>query len=276
MTTAEKASRLQSQLVNMIALENTIDKKLGDLLPKVTSHAEVTALLTKFQSMSVDQRQALESRLQDIDGNIAISNESSATGFANGLSEDGNHLVSAALQAAYTLFNQAIVGYAVLHPIATRFMDGPMVADEGTSYHICRQNTQNYIEAVQKISHLLYDVILWELDQEHLECQCTCPSCGVGVCVCALAGRSFLRDAWAEAGPIASDEGVYVQIPRQNSAAAKIGLNLGDAILAAEDQEIGIYGDLQNVVRETKSGGEIRLTVRRNNDGKEDMIMVRP
>ena len=47
-------------------------------------------------------------------------------------------------------------------------------------------------------------------------------------------------------------------------------------ILAAEDQEIETYGDLQNVVRETESGGDILLAVRRDNDAKEDMIMVRP
>lgn len=276
MTTVEKANRLQSHLIYMVALENAIDQKLGDLLPNVTLHAEVTALLTKFQLIAVDQRQALETRLQEIGGKMALSNEPLATDFASGLSEKESHPVSSALQAAYTLFNQAIIGYAVLHPLATRFMDGPMTADEGTSYHFCRQHTKNYIESAQKISHLLYDVILWELDQEHLECQCTCPSCGVGVCVCALAGRSFLRDAWVEAGPIAADEGVFVQTPKNYSAASKIGLHLGDVILTAEDQEIETYGDLQNVVRETESGGDILLAVRRDNDAKEDMIMVRP
>ncbi|MDH3377956.1 MAG: PDZ domain-containing protein [Gammaproteobacteria bacterium] len=276
MTTAEKVNWLHSHLVKMITLESAIDQKLRDLLTKVTSHAEVTALLTEFQSMAADQRQALETRLHVIGNNIAISNEPLITDFASGLSEDENHPVSTALEAAYTLFSQAIVGYAVLHPLATRYADSLVIAEEGTSYHLCRQHAQNYIKAVQKISHLLHDVILWELDQEHLECQCTCPSCGVGVCVCALAGRSFLREAWEEAGPIADDEGIFVQTPRQNSAASKIGLHLGDVILAAGDQEIDTYGDLQNVVRETESGGNIRLTVRRNNDVREDMIMVRP
>lgn len=275
MTTAEKANRLLSQLLKMIALENAIAQQLEGLLAKVESHAEVTALLTKFQSMAANQRQALETRLQDIGGKLATSNDPLATFFARGLSEEENYTVSTALQVAYTMFNQTIIGYAVLHPLATRYADSLVVAEEGTSYHLCREHGQNYIDAVQKIFHLLPDVILWELDQEHLECQCTCPSCGVGVCVCALAGRSFLRDAWAEAGPIAADVGVFVQTPRQNSAASKIGLHLGDVILFANALKIETYGDLQNVVRETESGGDIRLTILRSNDVKEDMTMVR-
>ena len=276
MTTTEKANRLHVHLASMIALEKAIDHKLGDLLPKVTPHVEVSALLSKFQLMAADQRQILETRLQDIGGNIAISNEVLSTEFTSGFSQEVNHPVSTALQAAYTLFNQAIVGYAVLHPLATRFADSLVIADQGTSYHLCRQYAQNYIEAVQEISQVIHDVILWELDQEHLECHCTCPSCGVGVCVCALAGRSFLRDAWVEAGPIAADEGIFVQTPRQNSAASTIGLHLGDVILAAEGKEIEVYGDLQDVVRNTESGDNIRFTVRRNNANKEDVVMVRP
>ena len=276
MTTTEKANRLHSHIASMIALEKAIDQKLGDLLPEVTSHTEVSALFTKFQLMATEQRRAMESRLQDIGGNDAISNEALSTEIASGFGQGDNYPVSSALQAAYTLFNQAIVGYAVLHPLTTRFADSLVIADEGTSYHLCRTHGQNYIEAVQEISQLIHDVILWELEQEHLECQCTCPSCGLGVCVCALAGRSFLREAWIEAGPIAADKGVYVQTPRENSSASKIGLHQGDVILAAEGQEIGIYGDLQNIVRNTEPGGNIQLTVRRFKGDNEDVVIVRP
>ncbi len=107
-----------------------------------------------------------------------------------------------------------------------------LIADEGTSYHLTRQHTQNYVQAIQQISRLLHDVVIWELDQEGLECQCICPSCGIGICLCAMAGRSFLSDTWVEAGPIADDEGVYVQLPKQNSAAAKAGLRRGNVIIS--------------------------------------------
>ena len=129
MATTEKANMLHSHLASMIALEKAIVQKLGDLLLKVTPHAEVSALFSKFQLMASDQRQILEARLQDIGGNIAISNEvlSSEPTSESNLGE--NHPVSTALQAAYTLFNQAIIGYAVLHPLATRFADSLVIAD---------------------------------------------------------------------------------------------------------------------------------------------------
>ena len=259
----------------MIALEKAIDKKIESLLPEVTSHSEATALLTSFQSMAAGQMHALENRLQNISNETTNPTQPPAIELTSGFTLDEKYPVSGALQIAYTLSGQAIAGYAVLHPLATRFADSLVIAEEGTSYHLCRQHGQNYIEAVQKISQLIPDVILWELDQEHLECQCTCPSCGVGVCVCALAGRDFLREAWREVGPIASDEAVFVQTPRQNSAASKTGLHLGDVILAAEDQEIESYGDLQNILRNTETGAHLRLKVRRYNDGTKNVDLVR-
>lgn len=276
MTTTKKAGRLQSHLTYLISLETAIERKLEQLLPEVLAHSGVTTLLTSFKSLAGNQRQALETRLQTIGGAISRTDDSSVTLSVNGSAEVAKHPVSKALQTTYTLFNQAIVGYAVLHPLATRFLDSVWIAEEGTSQHLCRQHMQNYIEAIQQISHLLHDAILWELDEESLECQCVCPSCGVGVCVCALAGRSYLRDAWVEAGPIANDEGVYIQTPKQNSAAAKIGLHHGDVIIAAEGQEIESYGDLQDVVGNTESGGEIHLKVLRRDDVKEDVVMIHP
>lgn len=275
MSATEKSNRLQSHLLYMIALENDIAQSLGGLLSKVSNNTEVSELLSDYQTTAVDHKNALETRLQIIGSKISISNESLTIPYIAKLGDE-NHAVSTALQTAYTLFNQAIIGYAILHPLATRFADSLVIADDGTSYHLCRKHTQNYIEAIQKISLNLHDTVLWELDQEHIDCQCTCPSCGVGVCVCALAGRAFLRDAWMEAGPIPADVGVFIQTPRENSAALKVGLHLGDMILAAEGQEIDTYSDLQNIVRETEPGGDIRLTVRHHNAVEEDVIMVRP
>jgi S1-C subfamily serine protease len=69
-----------------------------------------------------------------------------------------------------------------------------------------------------------------------------------------MAGRAFLSTTWAEAGPIADDEGVYVHLPKQNSSAAKAGLRRGDFISAAGGQEIKLYLDLQNAVRNGEPG----------------------
>ncbi len=73
---------------------------------------------------------------------------------------------------------------------------------------------------------------LRELDDEGFECQCQCPSCGAGICLCSMAGRRYLSLAWEAAGPILKDGGIYVQLPKQNSAATKAGLQKGDGVVS--------------------------------------------
>jgi S1-C subfamily serine protease len=85
-----------------------------------------------------------------------------------------------------------------------------------------------------------------------------------------------LSTTWSEAGPIAKDEGIYVQLPKKNSAARKAGLRRGDVILAASGQEFVSYGDIQSAVRNAESGEEILLTVRRNSDELEDIALIHP
>lgn len=276
MTSPQIPNRLHTQLANMIALEAAIEQKLEELIPKVSVHAGVTTLLTGFHTMTKAQRQALETRLQTIDDAVPIAKGSTGVLPVGRLSQEADYPVSTALQIIYTMFNQAIIGYSALHSLSTRFLDSPFVADEGTSYHLARQHTQNYVQAIQQISRLFHDAIIWELDEKGLECKCMCPSCGAGICLCAMAGRSFLRDTWVEAGPIAVDEGTYVQRPKQNSAATKAGLHRGDVILAASGKQIESFVDLQKVVGNAEPGEEIRLTVRRDSNGIEEVVIVRP
>ncbi len=77
MTSAKKPDRLQTQLANIIALESTIEQTLLELIPEVSAHAETTALLSGFQDLARDQRQALETRLQSIADTTPISKNSS-------------------------------------------------------------------------------------------------------------------------------------------------------------------------------------------------------
>lgn len=277
MTGTQHFTRLQTQLAHMIALEVDIEQRLEKLIPEVSDHAEAKVLLTGFQNLSRGHRQALETRLRSISDNPSHNEGLYAKGFVtSGLSAEGNYPVSTSLQTVYTLLNQAVIGYSVLHPLATRFLDSPYVADEGTSFHLTRQHTQNYVQAIQQISRLIHDVVIWELDLEGLECQCICPSCGVGICLCALAGKSFLSHTWVEVGPIADDEGIYVQSPKKNSAAMQAGLRRGDVILAMDGQKISAFRDLQRCVDNAEPGKEIRLTVHRDSDKLEEVVIVRP
>lgn len=276
MTSTHSPSRLHFQLAHMIGLETTNEQMLEELIPEVSMHAGVKALLTSFKNLTRAHRDALETRLETLKGAAPLSKGTTRFLPVDRLSHEADYPVTTALQIMYTMFDQSIIGYSVLHSLSTRFLDSLLVADEGTSYHLARQHTQDYVRAIEQISCLIHDVVLWELDQEGLECQCTCPSCEVGICLCALAGRSFLRDTWVEVGRIADDEGVYVQQPKQNSVATKAGLRRGDVILAVNDQEIESYGDLQSTVRNAKPGQEIRLTVRRDSDGFADIAIAHP
>ncbi len=273
MTSTQSSNRLQSHVAYMIALETSIEENLEKLMPRVSGHNEAMALLTGFHTLSKKHRQALETRLHTIADKPTHMKNPSTDFHANRLNEEDDFPVSTALQIIYTLFNQAVIGYSVLHPLATSFLDSHYFADEGTSFHLTRQHTQNYVQAIQQISRLLHDVVLWELDQEGLECQCICPSCGVGICLCALAGRSFLSQIWVEESPIAVDKEIYVHPPKLDSAATKAGLGNGDVILAANGEEMVLFGDIQEVVKNTEPGKEIRLMVRRSSDEKEEVVL---
>jgi S1-C subfamily serine protease len=91
-----------------------------------------------------------------------------------------------------------------------------------------------------------------------------------------MAGRWFLRDTWVQVGPIAADKGVYVQLPKQNSAAMRAGLRRGDVVLAAGGKEIDSLWDFQQAMENTASGEGIQLTVHRDSERIEDVVTIRP
>lgn len=273
MTSKQDRNRLQKQLVHMIALEAAIEKNLKDLIPEVSGHAQANTLLSGFLNLPRDQRKALEKRLDTLAKNASQMKGLAAISVAGGLNKGEEYPVSMALQLVHTLFNQAVISYSILVPLGTRFLDSPYFADEGTSFHLAKQHMQNYTQAIQKITHLLHDVLLWELDDEGFECQCQCPSCGVGVCLCSIAGRLHLSRAWEEAGPILEDGHIFVQLPKQNSTAEEAGLHKGDFILAAGGQEIDSFGILQSAIGNARPGEDVQLTVRRRSNELEEVVI---
>ena len=93
MTRTKSPMRLHKHLAHMIALEATIEQRLEELIPQVSDHHEATALLTDFQAVSKDQRQALEARLHAITDNPPQLQISAANFAIPGLSEDEDHPV---------------------------------------------------------------------------------------------------------------------------------------------------------------------------------------
>jgi len=274
MTNTLNQTRLLSQLAILIDHEATIEQRLDELIPAVAGHAIVRALLEGFRVMSRDHRQALETRLNTLTGRKPPYVETATVYTVGDPADAEEYPVSSALQKIYTLYNQELIGYALLGWLASRELDSSCVADEGTSQHLAVQHTIDYVTAVQRISRLINDVFLWELDSDGAECQCCCPSCSAGICLCAAWWRNVLSEAWSEAGPINNDIGIYVQQPKQGSAATQAGLVRGDLILAVNGAEIKSSGDLQRALRNCPPGKAIHLTVRRQSGQQEVIALV--
>ena len=276
MTQTQAPNRLHTQMADVVALEAAIAQALDQLIMESSNHPEVTAMLREFHAMTKGQLYALDTRLQTLADNVPIPDRTAAVR-PDGESGDGNtYPVSTALQTAYALFNRALIEYATLQVLAIRFRDGWVVAEAGTAAHLARQHTQNYVHAIQQIARVLHDVVVWELDHEGLECQCICPSCSSGICLCAAASRVTLSRAWIDDGPIAVDEGVYVQLPRKGSAAANAGLRKGDVVVGVDGQDVKAISGLQTAVREHQSGEPVQLKVRRGMDELKDITIIRP
>jgi hypothetical protein len=263
-------------MADVVALEATIEQVLDQLIMESANHPEVTAMLQEFYAMTKGQLYALDTRLQTLAANVPIPDRTAAVR-PDEESGDGNtYPVSTALQTAYTLFNRALIEYAALQVLAIRFRDSWAIAADGTTAHLARQHTQNYVHAIQQIARVLHDVVVWEMDQEGLECQCTCPSCSSGICLCAAASRVTLSHAWIDDGPIAVDAGVYVQLPRKGSAAANAGLRKGDVVVGVDGKDVKPISDLQTAIREHQSGEPVHLKVRRGPDEIKDVTIIRP
>ena len=82
---------------------------------------------------------------------------------------------------------------------------------------------------------------------------------------------------WQEAGSFyEAPATIYVQHPRQNSPAAKAGLQRGDVITMVEGEALQDWTDIQSLVREKKSGDQIRLEIRRESGALEEFTLVKP
>ncbi len=270
MTNTQTPNRLHRQMADVVALEAAIEQALGELIPEVSNHSEVTAMFKDFHAMTKGHLQALTARLQTV-ADVPIP-DTTGNAFPDGDGSDG-FPISTALQTIYVAFSQAVIGYSTLQPLARRFRDSWLIGDENTA-DLVRLHTVNYVGAIQQIGRLVHDVVLWELDDKGLACDCNCPSCGLGVCLCAVSSRKELSNAWAEAGPIAADEGVHVHPPRKGSAAATAGLRSGDVILTFDGQEIQSYPVLQTAVLNPDPGEQIQVHVRRVSGESEDVALV--
>ncbi|MDP6453899.1 MAG: LuxR C-terminal-related transcriptional regulator [SAR202 cluster bacterium] len=255
--------RLHVALTEMVALEKRIIRAISSLLGDVSAPPAARDLMSRLEKMARVHLDALCERMQ-----ITPDDDLSAHAGVNGISAnqsrfDELHPVSSALGVAYSIVQEAVIGYSIIQTIAVRVGDSWVTADEGTTAHIARQHTQEYMEVVGQITALIHEVILWELDRDGSVCQCTCPSCSIGICVGAAASRSVLSEAWIASRPPVAERGVELKPPRPGSAAAEADFLKGDVIVAVDGEKIDALPTMQRAIRDHEVGDEIEFTVRR-------------
>jgi hypothetical protein len=280
MSSGPSRNELQQLLGDMVTVERHMERLLERQLLEVAANRNVAEAVGRFHQMVRSQREALEQRLESIEGKessfptriapapYAVAQEAHHEGSAQA--------VSRALHTLYTAFNHAALGYTMLHAVATRFFDSQA---EGNTADLAEAHLRGYAAAAQEINQTISDAVVWEQSQRGQECQCLCPSCHLGICLCAPHGTSTVNQAWRDTSPPVPSGGIWVRPPRGGSAAARAGLREGDRIVAVDDQQIASDVDtqsMQSAIRKHQSGEEIRLRVRRAADELLEITVARP
>ena len=268
MTNKLTENRLHRHMAELITLEASIEKMLELQSKAVIAYPDGAAVIQEFVQLAHNHRQALEARLNIVANNVLIPNMA-----GEDFQFDDDYPMSTSLRRAYVSLNETIIDYTTLRILALRFRDSPVTGEENTA-NLADQHIRDYVGAVRKISQLIHDVIVWELEQEGHSCNCTCACCGMGVCICNVYNRETLSNAWVEAGPIADDSNFTMLPPRPDSNAAIAGLQSGDIIAEADGREIKSYGTLYEVFDEHEPGDSIGLRVRRDSGELIDISVV--
>ena len=265
--------RLHSALTGLVALERRIQRTAANLDDKVSGHTMARDLVAGLEEMACNHLDALYERLQVTPDQGPNEAAGVSEPPANPSQFGELHPVSNALGVVFTILQEAIIGYSAILPIALRTRDSWVMADEGTTAHLSRRHTQEYLGVAGQITALIHDVVLWELEGDGLVCQCTCPSCSIGVCVGAISSRSILSEAWITARPPVAEHGVEVKPPRPGSAAAVAGFLQGDVIVAIDGEKIDSLPLLQRMIRDHNEGDWMEFIVRRKT-GEAKVIVV--
>ncbi len=262
MATIVLSERLHVALTGLLAHEKAIDAAATDPSGRVSDHAETRDLFAGIQRASSGHLMAIRERL----------NLTSGDGFTEADQPRSNppefarlHPVSDLLCAIYSLLGEAVVRYSAMQSVANRMADSWAVASEGTTAHIARDHTQEYVALMGRATNILHDAVIWELEEDGLECRCSCPSCGLGVCLCAVSARGILSPAIANALPRVARSGVEVVRPRSGSSAEGAGLQQGDIVISIDSVAVTELPVLQAAIRDHEPG-EIEFSVLRNGE----------
>jgi DNA-binding CsgD family transcriptional regulator len=255
--------RNQIALVELFALECFIETRLNRLVVQTESSPSATELLRELARTARQHQDAVRKRLADAGFCCEDGRPEGISGVSPGDGLVGLYPASAALRDAYVLVSQGLIGWATIFPLVIHVRDSWVMADAGTSAHIMRQHSQEYVAAAGRILSLLPDVLIDELNSTGIECDCTCPGCSIGLCLDAVSMRGLLTEALAAALPPVVEHGVKLTLPRQGSAVARSSLRVGDVIVGIDGQRIETVGQLQRAIGSHVAGDRMEFTVRR-------------
>jgi ferritin-like metal-binding protein YciE len=148
---------------DMVALESHIESALDRQLTQVKDDPIALEAVRGFHDMvraQRDQMKSLQSEIGTTPGNPIIKAGSALLGMAAGIIDkvrtEGN---SKSLRDDYTAFNLAAIGYTMLYTTATALGD-QKVAD------VAERHLRGYAGAIQRINHIIGDVVLAELTKD--------------------------------------------------------------------------------------------------------------
>lgn len=272
----ERPQRLLDQLATMVALEQSIERRVDQLSREAIEHDEVVSLLERVRKSSHDRSMALTTRLDAIASGTPALEPVTTPSVLEALYATAQYQASGALLAAHALLSQAVMGYAILLELAFRAADSVEHLGADNTGDLAWSHMQSSAAMVTEIVRMMPYVVVDELEGEGLDCNCRCPTCGLGVCGCALAFRRRMDMATAEAGPTESWPGITMARPRPGSPAATAGIEKDDVLTKIDGKVIGSIPMLQDAIKAHRSGETIELEVKRAGGAVETIAVVRP
>jgi ferritin-like metal-binding protein YciE len=164
MTPEDKnAKTLSDWIGDMVALESHIEEALDRQLKQVKDDPIALEAVQGFHDLVKGQRDAVKA-LQEQYGSTAGSPikqiGSALLGKAAGIIDmvrtEGN---SKSIRDDYTAFNLAAIGYTMLHTTAKALGDQRVAS-------LAEQHLRGYAGAIQKINHMISDVVVSELAKD--------------------------------------------------------------------------------------------------------------
>jgi ferritin-like metal-binding protein YciE len=153
---------------DMVGLESHIEEALDRQLQEVKDDPVASAAVQEFHTLVKTQRdrmKALQEEAGTTPGNPVIKVGSALLGKAAGIIDKiRTEGISKSLRDDYTAFNLAAMGYTMLFTTATALGDQRVAG-------IAEQHLRGYAGAIQKINHMISDVVVAELLKDGHEVQ---------------------------------------------------------------------------------------------------------